>query len=213
MRAARFKFLFFLAVLFTFVHGVIFNLPSVKAESSKQTLDRSKSRVSFSLSGGLLEVAGEFQSYSGEIQLDESGRNISEISLRLNLAQVELEPVDKLGGLGINPEVLFQSIPDPVLSFKSSAIKSLGQNQFLVRGKLKRGQKEWESEFKIRLTSLDGRGAEFKLKRTETLKGVARELPPQLALIAQEGSLDCRLSFAASKVLSNASKARARASL
>lgn len=156
-----------------------------------QELSSRDSKVHFSLASSFIQFSGKFNSYSGTLELD-NALTPSRLTVKLDASEVDLAPVEGLSSF--NPEALFRTLPNPVVTFVSSAITPTGKNRYAVTGTVRRGQRSWPAKFEATLLKKTAQASEFYFTTTGPLLDLGSQLPLPAGTF-DEASVECRLVF------------------
>lgn len=98
-------------------------------------LDNSHSRIGFAVKHMMVStVRGEFKSYTGSLQLDESDFTRSVISGEIEVASIDTRDENRDGHLKSGD--FFDVENHPKMTFKSTRIEAKGGNEYVVYGDL-----------------------------------------------------------------------------
>lgn len=125
-------------------------IPTQHAHGQSWNVDKNHSEIGFKVRHFFTPVRGEFTDYSADINFDAADLDNSNIDVTIQVASIDTDNAKRNGHLQ-SPD-FFDAATYPTISFKSSSIKSTGENEFIATGKLK--IKDTETDFDLPFTLL-----------------------------------------------------------
>jgi polyisoprenoid-binding protein YceI len=124
--------------------------PVQLAEAQSWNVDKNHSEIGFKVRHFFTPVRGEFTDYVADINFDPADLDNSSIDVTIQVASVDTDNAKRNGHL--QSADFFDAATYPTITFKSSSIKSTGDNEFVASGKLK--IKDTETDFDLPFTLL-----------------------------------------------------------
>lgn len=117
------KFLLSLGLSISAAHGAEFN-----------TLGIAQSRVSFAYKQMNVPMEGNFKRFGGQLTFDPAKPTLAKTALNIDLASIDTGTTE--GDEEVAGKLWFNTKQFPVARFVSTSVKPLGNNRFLVTGKM-----------------------------------------------------------------------------
>jgi len=124
--------------------------PSLTANAQTWDIDKNHSAVAFKVKHFFTPVSGKFSDYVIDFNFDPENLDESSLSATIQTASVDTDN-DKRDG-DLRSASFFESDTYPTITFNSTSIKSVGENEFVATGKLK--IKDVEKDFELPFTLL-----------------------------------------------------------
>jgi polyisoprenoid-binding protein YceI len=174
-------------------------------KAQKWNFDKAHSSVSFRIRHFFTPVLGEFNTYDGDIFFDPNNLNESSISV-----SIQVNSVDTKNGKRdphLQSADFFDAATYPTMTFVSEKITSLGDNQFVAKGKLtiKDVTTDFELPFKLlgmmdhpmrKGTKIAAFESNFMIKRNDYKVGTGQYV--ETAVIGEEVNVNITLELLSS---------------
>lgn len=98
------------------------------------TLDIAQSRVSFAYKQMNVPMEGTFKRFGGQLLFDSAKPTLAKTALNIDLASIDTGSAE--GDAEVAGKLWFNTGQFPVARFVSTSVKPLGNNRFLVTGKM-----------------------------------------------------------------------------
>jgi hypothetical protein len=180
----------------SFCVALLVFLSPAHAQNIEQRIDRSQSRFHFEMSGDFINLSGKFNSYAGSILIDPRTKRPLVVKIQVDISNVSIARTGTLGSFdAFSPEAVFESLPDPKVTFLSKQILPLSGNTYLVKGVLRRGQKEWQQDLRASVAIPSAIQTIVIANLSGPVFGLADQLPFHINGSRDSGKLECRLVF------------------
>ena len=105
------------------------------ANAQMWEVDKNHSAVTFKVKHFFTPVNGKFNDYAIELNFNPENLEESSINAEIQVASIDTDNAKRDSDL--RSDSFFDAETFPTITFKSNAIKSLGENQYVASGKLK----------------------------------------------------------------------------